>query len=208
MIDGMLRDRLENAYMASIPLITLNLLWFVCSLPVVTLIPATAALFYSTNQLAHGKPASWQTFFEGFRLYLRTCWFWGLLNVVVIIALVSNAIFYSRMKESWSVWAQGLVLALSLVWIMIQLFNFPLLLEQEQPRLRQALRNSVVIIIKRPLYALGQGLLVAVIMVASTVLIWPIWAFLTASLCAYLANMATLASIANITGKSAQNTTS
>lgn len=206
MIDQNLRDRLANAYIATIPLIILNVLWFITSLPLITAIPATAALFYATNHLAHGRPADWRTFFEGFRLYFRSSWLWGLLNIVITAALVSNFVYYSFQEVTWTEVARIIVLIIAFLWLATQIYTFPMMIEQEQPRLRQALRNSLVLIIKRPLFAIGATLLIGIIAIGTTLIIQPAWMVITASFCAYLANQATVSSIAKIT--SPKDTTS
>ena len=61
MIIQTFRDRLIDAYMAAIPLITLNLLLFILSLPLITLIPAIGALFYAPRPMDHGKTSVWRT---------------------------------------------------------------------------------------------------------------------------------------------------
>jgi uncharacterized membrane protein YesL len=202
MIDRLLRDKLIDAYMASIPLITLNVIWFIVSLPIITLIPATAALFYATNRLAHHRSSGWHIFFEGFRLYLWRSWLWGLLNILIIAILVSNFLFYSRSGENWTVWARALVILVSAFWGALQIYTLPLLIEQEKPDLRLALRNSLVIFLKRPLRTLGMVLLIGILAVGTTLIIQPAWIFITGSLCAFLANQATISAIAAITGKS------
>ncbi len=128
--------------------------WFVVSLPIVTLIPATAALFYATNRLAHERPASPSTFFEGLRKWFWRSCLWGGLNLLVIAVLVSNLIFYSRIQAVWTALATALVVFLLIVWLLLQISMFPLLLEQEQPSLRLAFRNSFVVLLKRPLATL------------------------------------------------------
>src|SRR5262249_16874443 len=102
MIDQRLRDRLVDAYVATIPLVTLNVVWFIISIPIITIIPATAGLFYATNRLAHGKSADWHTVIEGFRLYFWRSWLWGLMNVVVIVVLIGNLFFYSINTAEWA----------------------------------------------------------------------------------------------------------
>ncbi len=201
MIDRGLRDRVIDAYVATIPLITLNLVWFVTSLPLVTLIPSTAALFYATNRLVHGKSADLHTFFEGFRLYFRRSWLWGLLNVVVIVVLASNFIYYGRLAETWAAIAGGITLVVSVLWLSVQVYTFPLLLEQEKPDIRQALRNSLILLIRRPFFTFGAALLMVALAVVSTLVIIPAWFFITASACTYIANAATVSSIAKINGK-------
>lgn len=198
-----LRDRLTNAYLALIPLITINFLWFVACLPIVTAIPATGALFYATNKLAHGNGADWRTFIEGFRACFRFSWLWGLLNVVVAVLLVSNYLFYAQLQRGASTlpWLPALVIVIAFLWLMLQVYTFPLMLEQEQPNLRTALRNGLIILVKRPLQAVVVTLVIVMVIVASTLLLFPAWLFITAGLCAYIANASTLSAIEKIMGK-------
>jgi uncharacterized protein DUF624 len=200
MIDRALRDKLIDAYVALIPLILLNLVWFVVSLPIVTAIPATGGLFYATNKLAHGHRADWHTLIEGFRLYFWQSWVVGLANVAVIAVFSTNFLLYSFGNL---VWARGLVIVLALLWLALQIYLFPLLIEQEDPHLRLALRNSLVIILKRPLFTLGMTLGIAALILGTTYMIQPAWIFITASACALFANQATIGSIAKIKGKDA-----
>src|SRR6266498_5968430 len=95
MIDRVLRDKLINAYLDLIPLIILNLVWFIISLPIITLIPATGGLFYATNKLAHGHSADWRTLIEGFRLYFWQSWVIGLVSVLLVVVFATNFLFYS-----------------------------------------------------------------------------------------------------------------
>lgn len=201
MINQSMRDQAIDAYMAAIPLIVLNVLWFIALLPIVTAAPATGALFYATNRLAHGKPADTRVFIEGLRKYFWRSWLWGTLNIFAAVVLVSNFIFYGQFGDSWAAWVRAVVIAVSLVWVVIQLYTFPLMIEQEKPLLRQALRNSFVILLKRPFYSFGIAIVVVVIAVFSTLVMLPLWALLSGSVCAYLANRATLSSIMRITGK-------
>ena len=202
MIDQKLRDKVADTYLSLIPMISLNIIWFVCCVPIVTAIPSTAALFYATNKLAHGGNADWRTFFEGFRLCFRRSWAWGLLNVLVTAGLVSNFLFFSQQLPSgMRVWAGAVVIVVAFLWLSVQLYTFPLLLEQEQPRLPLALRNSLIALLKRPFRTFASTLVVLAIAAISTLILAPLWVFISASLCAYLANSATLSAIAGIMGR-------
>jgi uncharacterized membrane protein YesL len=201
MINKALRDKLTDAYVGTIPLITVNILWLFCSLPVVTIIPATAALFYATNRLAHGKSADIGTFFQGFRLYFRRSWLWGGLNVLVVVVLVSNFIYYGRIPGDVASIAGAIVVVASVLWLSLQVYTFPLLIEQEKPHLRLALRNSLILFIRRPLFTLGALVVMVALAAFSTLLIQPMWFFFTASGIAYIANLATVSSIAKVNGK-------
>ncbi|MEO8607933.1 MAG: YesL family protein [Chloroflexota bacterium] len=205
MIDRALRDKLIDAYVALIPLILLNLVWFIISLPLITLIPATGGLFYATHKLAHGHSADWHTLIEGFRLYFWQSWVVGLISVGLVAVFATNFLFYSFADSGLAVWIRGMVIVLALLWLAIQIYLFPLLMEQEHPHLRLALRNSLVIILKRPLFTLGMTLSIAALMIGTMLVIQPAWIFITASACAFFANQATVSSIGRITGKTASS---
>jgi uncharacterized membrane protein YesL len=189
------RESLINIYYDLVPLVSLNIIWFLLTLPIVTAFPAAAGLYYATNQLAHQKGAGWKTFFDGFRIHFWLSWRWGLLNAIILIVLVSNIVFYGQLEAEWSVWLRGVIIGLSILWGIIQLYTFPFLLEQEKQRLSTALRNSMVLLATRPAPVLSVAFLSLVLAVLSTVIVLPAWFFFTASLSVYLANKVVIDSI-------------
>ncbi|MEW5869733.1 MAG: YesL family protein [Chloroflexota bacterium] len=199
---GTLFNWLVEAFDSFFELMVWNLLWLVFTLLVVTAPPASAALYYATNRLAHGQRANWRDFFTGLRQHFWLGWRWGLLNLVIIFVLLSNYIFYGSFEGGWVSWVQGVFLALIFLWLLLQIFTFPLLLEQQDQRLRTALRNSLVFYVKRPGFCLGVGLTSLVLIILSTTLLVPAWVVITASLCAYLANRAALHLIEELDARS------
>lgn len=189
------RESLINIYYDLVPLVSLNIIWFLLTLPIVTAFPAAAGLYYATNQLAHQKGAGWKTFFDGFRIHFWLSWRWGLLNAIILIVLVSNIVFYGQLEAEWSVWLRGVIIGLSILWGIIQLYTFPFLLEQEKQRLSTALRNSIVLLATRPAPVLSVAFLSLVLAVLSTVIVLPAWFFFTASLSVYLANKVVIDSV-------------
>jgi uncharacterized membrane protein YesL len=196
-----LRDALVDAYYDAIPLVTTNLLWFVLTLPLITAPPAAAGLYYVTNRLAHRRSASWRTFFEGFRSAFWLGWRWALTNLLALAVLGGSYWLYGRIGAGWSGWVQGLLLGLAVLWGLLQTYTFPLLLEQDDRRMLTALRNSVVLFVKYPVTSLGLALLVALLIVVSTLLLPPSWLLATASLGAYLANRGTIILTASSQGR-------
>ena len=89
-----------------------------------------------------------------------------------------------------------------MIWSFLQVYTFPLLLEQSDRRILTALRNSLVLYLRRP----GLILLVATFVLAvaflATMFAWPVWILLVAGLGAYLANLATLHTLAEIKERS------
>lgn len=172
-------------------LLTANLLWVFFTLLVVTAPGAAAGLFYATNRMAHDRSVSWRTFFEGFRLLFWLSWRWTLLNLLAMSVFYANIRFYGRMEAGWAPWVQGLFLGLAVLWFLLQMYTFPILLEGEDGRLVTALRNSVLLFAKRPLFSLGIALLMTVIAVLSTLIQIP-WVLITVSFYGFLLNRATL----------------
>jgi uncharacterized membrane protein YesL len=192
------RAMLVEAYLLSIPLITTNVMWLLLSLPVVTLIPATGGLYYATNLLAHDKVSSWRSVLEGFRRHFWLSWRWGSLNLVIYGGLIANIWFYGQV--SWGVWFRPLFLLLTLLWTLLQIYLFPILLEQERPSLRLALRNSFILLLRRPFHTLGWFIALAVLALGSTYFLPPLWLVFTVSLLLYLSNRATIQAIERLNG--------
>ncbi len=201
-----LQDELWIAYYRSIDLILLNLIWFAASVPIITAVPALGALFYATNQMVHTGSGNWRSFREGFRRYFWLSWRWSLINAAVLGFLVFAAWFYGQIEAPWAAAVQAGLIGLLAVWIELQLFTFPLLLEQADQRFMVALRNSGVIFVRWPWMALGASLQIAMVALPSIFIFPPAWIFISASLCGYLSNRAVLQSILKIkNGHAAQS---
>lgn len=67
-----------------VDVVALGLLWFVCSLPVVTLGASTAALYYTVVRcIRRGEDGTYQSFFHSFRQNIRPSISLSLLTVVM-----------------------------------------------------------------------------------------------------------------------------
>lgn len=161
------------------------------TIPLLTAPPAAAGLYFVTNNLAHDRQVTWRTFFEGFRQYFWVSWRWGLFNLLVLAILVSNIVFYTEMEGDIFFWVRAVFITLVLIWLLIQTYTFPLLIEQTEPRVLLALRNSVGLFAFNPKYALGIALIILLLAYLTTVFVWPAWLLFTAGLIAYLANRTT-----------------
>jgi hypothetical protein len=173
-------------------LLVFNLLWLILCVPLVTAPAAIAGLYYATNQLAHEREVNWKVFFDGFRLHFWLGWRWGLINLLIVALVVSNYIFYARFQAKWSAWVQGAILGLFVIWDLLQIYTFPLLLEQSERKFIVALRNSLVMYLKFPGFSLGMGLIILIVAVLLTRFAWPTWLVLNAGLITYMSNRATI----------------
>jgi uncharacterized membrane protein YesL len=116
----------------------------------ITLPPATAGLFYVTNRLAHGLVGKMSHMVEGARRYARPAWILALINSFVIAVAVANFQFYGTMDAPWVIAVRSIWVALLLIWASSQVYVFPMLLEQEVPSVRYALRNSLFLAFGSP----------------------------------------------------------
>ncbi len=188
------RDASENI----VHLITINLLWFIFSVLIITAPPALAGLYYATNQLAHNRNADRRTFFEGFRKYFWQGWHWVIINFFVLSGTTYILLQIGKLETIWASWMQGALLALSLIWVIAQLFTFPLVIEQTVHRLGYAFYNSIVLMIRTPVLWFLSGIAILAFTVFSSILFLPAWIFITGSLFAYLSNHSTIAQIRRI----------
>lgn len=168
-----------------------NVLWLLLTLLVIPAPPAVAGLFYQTNALSHGQAEGWSGFLAGFRKYFWLSYGWALLNLLALALIVSNLWFYAQFQAGWATLVQGAFLMIGLFWIGMQVFVFPLILEQTDPRLWTALRNSLVLWIRKPGFCAGFFLLLVVAGVVSLIVIVPAL-LLTSALGAFLINRALL----------------
>ena len=174
------------------PFLFSNILWVVLSIPVITSFPATAAMFYVTNQVIHEKPAGVRIYFEGFRKFFWVSLLWGLVNIIAGFLLFLNIWFYGNMTSNLGTYLGYVFRVLVLIWVIVQFYTFPFMIEQENKHLLQAMRNSLVGMGIRPLHNMGLFLLAISVGLFST-FIFPLgWLFFAGSLIAYLANRGVL----------------
>jgi len=173
-------------------LVGANLLWLLLAITLVTLPPATAGMFYLTNHIAHDRPVELRMFFVGLRQYWLKSWLLALINLFVLAVLLANVRSYGQLLEPrWAAIVQGLFLGLTALWCLIQLYVFPMLLEQEEPKLLLALRNAALLTLATPFTSLALGVLLVIVALISAVLALP-FAVALMAIVALAANQAVL----------------
>ncbi len=151
-----------------------NLLWVVLSIPVITLPATTAGMLYLTNQIAHHRRSiEFRMFFEGIKLYWWKSYLLAGLNVLAAVIFYTNFRFYGQFEGQWAVIVRGLFVGLAAMWALIQVYVFPMLLEQEEPKLRMALRNAAFLTFASPITTLTLVVLLAVVAAISVGLTLP-----------------------------------
>ena len=125
----------------------LNILWFICSVPIITAGASTTALFYVSLKLAKNEEGNiTKQFFSAFRENFRfSTKVWGILLAVQIIMGIDGYVLL-RMRFSNVFWT--LVTAVYLValiaFIILLMYVFPLMARFENTVLNM-LKNSLMI---------------------------------------------------------------
>lgn len=146
-----------------------NLFWLIANVLIIPGPPATLAIVYYGNRLAHGEQADLADLWQAFRSYWGPAWRWGAVNIVVTAFLVANVSLTGQMQlGAWEPAIQGLYVALLVLWLAVQFFALPFLFEQEKMRVRQALRNSAVLIGKNMGFCLALWILLGLILIAGS----------------------------------------
>jgi uncharacterized membrane protein YesL len=171
-------------------LILFNVLWCVSALLLALPLPfATAGLVWVAVEIGEGKAISWRTFFEGGRRHWKPAYLWGLANLIVWVLIFVNIRFYGNLDAAWALIFRSLIISAAIIWGGMQLYVFPLLIRQEDPSLRLAYRNGLVLMGAQPILTILLFLVVIVLLLISVRLTIPLLV-LTFALIALLANRA------------------
>lgn len=182
---------LRDWYYNMLSLASINVLWFVLSLTVVLLPPATAGMYAATNRVAHGTGQRLGDFWDGARRSLWLSLRWAAVNIVVAAILWSNTLFYSSLAESAAFVVRALIGSLALVWLATQFYLWPFLMEQDDKRLRVALKNALFLTLATPVYTFTLLIIVVLFTLISVVTVLPLAVFLM-SFVSLLGNRAVL----------------
>jgi hypothetical protein len=123
--------------------------------------PTTCGLHFAASELARGDMMALSDIRTGLRGYWRSALLTWLVSLVFTMLILVNLAFYAGQIRSahsplhavagpaTALWTIALVL-----WIAMHLYVFPLLLVQDDNRLRTTYRNALVIVASRPFFTL------------------------------------------------------
>jgi uncharacterized membrane protein YesL len=168
---GIVRDAFRDMWEDLWSTLVCNLAWYVANLLIVPGPPATLALMYYANRLAHGETADWQDFWNAFRHYWGPAWRWGAINLGITVFLLADIVMIGPYSQQvWGQYLTGLYLALLAGWMVMQVFSLPFLFEQETMSVRRALQNGAALIGKNLGFAFALTGLLLLILIAGVVL--------------------------------------
>ena len=132
-----------NFLKCAVNLIILNLLWVLCSLPIITMGPATVALYSSISALSRGEERMTSTFFKGFRRNFKQSLILWFITLLVGFLLYWGLYIVSFWDTTRS-FSLMLLAVPCFIYLMILSYAFPLLAEFETS-LSKLITNSILL---------------------------------------------------------------
>ena len=143
-------------------LMVLNWLWMLCSLPVVTMGPATCAMLSVTLKIARGEPVyTAKEFFQGFRENFRPALVTGLLAAVMLVVSAGDIRFSMQQEDPIRTVYLALGVVIATLAMTVISYGFGLLAMFENP-LKVHLANALKLAVLAP---------------GKTIAMWMIWLF-------------------------------
>lgn len=158
--------------------LVINLVWTLCVLTIVPGPPATLALFKYANRMAHGEIVDVKDFFKEFKQSWGPGWRWGAINLFVIAIFVGDILLSNQknMSASTYLYVQSFYIALLVVWLLLQTQVLAFMIEQEQPAVKTAFRNSIVMLGKNFSFSIAYNLELILTILVGAVLFMIIFA--------------------------------
>lgn len=125
----------------------LNILWFICCLPIVTAGASTTALFYVTLKIAKNEEGNLtRAFFHSFREnFKQGTKIWLILLAIGAVLAVDGYVFYHMRFENalWAIGTAVFLIALA-AYAIILMYIFPLLSRFDNT-IRAMFKNSIML---------------------------------------------------------------
>ena len=118
--------------------------------------------------------SSQKDFWVGLRLHWRRSTVIGLLDLGALLVLLITLQFYWSRPEEYLRWLVGPVLLFLLVWVGMQLFLFPLLINNPELPYTQIAKQAVFLVLAYPYYSLTIAAVLIALIAVSIVLAGPV----------------------------------
>jgi uncharacterized membrane protein YesL len=151
------------------------IVWLFAQLTVVLGPPATFGLYYVVHSMINGEALGVRGLISGGRRYFGKAWIWGILNILGLVTLVVNYLFYGGMEADWGVYVQGVVTVLGFLWFCTHFYALPFFMEQENKSIKIALRNGILTTLAAPFFTIVLAIPVVLVAGLSAVFVIPIF---------------------------------
>jgi uncharacterized membrane protein YesL len=163
----LLRATLSAWYYDLFVLAAVNIVWFVLCLLILPIGPATAGLFYVSNEVAKGEPIWFRLFWVGVRRFLGLSIRLSIVIVAVTILLIVNCVFYLRLQSTIGM-VVGIVWAYSIVfWGFLLTYPFALLVNMENPGIIKIMRAAILLVLDNVILTVSMSILAVLLLAIS-----------------------------------------
>lgn len=151
------------------------ILWILAQVTIVLGPPATFGIYYVVYSMINGEALGARGMISGGRQYFWKAWIWGLLNIIAIVTLVVNYLFYGSIQANWGAIVQGVVLIAGFFWFCTQFYALPYFMEQEYKSIKVALRNGILTTLAAPFFTIVLIVPVVLVLGLSIVFVIPLF---------------------------------
>lgn len=214
------------------PLVGMNLIWLLLSVPIVVVVttillllgvpsagaifpgiflalfapnPASVGLYNYANVLVKDEHVEFDLFWSGLRAYWRRSLALFAISVAVVVLLAVNLVFYLTSGASFLKLVAILWIYALVLWFIMMMYMNPLLVEQENKSLKLIIRNAFILAIDNLIPSIVL-LIILVIISALSVALPLLVALLTGSFLALVETRAVLAYLEKYRGRMANQT--
>jgi uncharacterized membrane protein YesL len=140
----------------------------------VLLPPVTAGLYSVAIEIAREKRIEFGYFWSGIRSYARLSWALGAVVLASGIIVVIDAVFYLSFDNVVFNVFGFLGLWALLFWLAAQIYLFPLMIMLKDKQFKLSVRNTSLLALAYPFFALGVLIVALLVTALSTVLFVPL----------------------------------
>ena len=154
--------------------------------------PGYIGVHYYVSHILNEMPTEFAVVWEGFRKYWKKGLALFAISVVVYVVLIGNIAFYLS-NESLILKMIGVIMiyVFVLIWLPMQMYIMPLMMEQENKSIRRILRNSALLAMDNVVVTLTL-LIICLAMLVLSLTVTILITLLSASLLAAIQHRATM----------------
>ncbi len=137
----------------------LNILWVICSIPIVTIGAATTALYYSLIKINRERDSSIsEMFFYSFKQNLKQACIMTMIFILGGLVLYVDIQICEIIDNAFGIIIKAVIIALLICWEMIISYAFPLLAQFDNT-IKNTIKNAFIISISN----MGKTLIVVIL---------------------------------------------
>ncbi len=153
----------------------ISVIWILAQFTIVLGPPATFGVYYVVNNNMAGENVGVRGLWAGMKLYFGKSWVWGAVQVVALLVLYTNVMFYRQWESPLAPYLLIFILMLGGMWFYSAFYALPFFMELQKPSVLIAIRNGWLMMLAAPFYSIGLFIMATIIWGISLVLILPIF---------------------------------